>query len=219
MPASFRPHGKPGKESPARRHADPTLKMDREAVVAGLRRYLDAILPATQFDLRFKIELPGTGLAPAGRADAAAAAGNVDGNSLSGRSRAPVPLEAEFETPDVIVDFDGPDRDFLLERGAEVLKALEHLAVRSLRLEPQLHDRVRFDCGNYRADRIAELKLSAQVAAQRVRETHAPFRFNPMPARERRIIHLVLKDQPGVRTCSEGVGEDRHLVIYLIEAK
>lgn len=223
MSASFRPHGKPGKEPPARlhgdRHADPTLKMDREAVAAGLRRYLDAILPVTHFDLRFKIELPGTGSASAANRGAAKTAGNVDGNSLAARSGAPVPLEAEFETPDVIVDFDGPDRDFLLERGAEVLKALEHLAVRSLRLEPQLHDRVRFDCGNYRADRIAELKLSAQVAAQRVRETRAPFRFNPMPARERRIIHLVLKDQPGVRTCSEGVGEDRHLVIYLTEAK
>ena len=124
-----------------------------------------------------------------------------------------------FSSSDIIVTFDGADREFLLERGAEVLKALEHLAVRSLRLDPQLHDRLRFDCANYRADRIAELKLSAQVAAQRVRETHAPFQFNPMSARERRIIHLVLRDQPGVRTCSEGVGEERHLVIYAAESK
>jgi spoIIIJ-associated protein len=223
MSASFRPRSKPGNEPAGRRHNegafknDPARKMDREAVAAGLRRYLDVILPATHFDLRYKIALPG--FAPGAKADAAAA-GNVDGNSLAARSGAgPIPLEAEFETPDVIVEFDGPDGEFLLERGAEVLKALEHLAVRSLRLEPQLHDRVRFDCGNYRADRIAELKLSAQVAAQRVRETRTPFRFNPMPARERRIIHLVLKDQPGVRTSSEGVGEDRHLVIYLAETK
>jgi spoIIIJ-associated protein len=214
MSTSFRSHGKAG--HPARRHTDAAVKMDREAVAAGLRRYLEAILPGTHFDLRFAIELPRPASAGAPKADAAAAA---DGNTLTGRFAAPAEASAdEFETPDIIVTFDGPDREFLLERGAEVLKALEHLAVRSLRLDPQLHDRVRFDCANYRADRIAELKLSAQVAAQRVRETHAPFRFNPMSARERRIIHLVLKDQPGVRTCSEGVGEERHLVIYVAES-
>ena len=48
----------------------------------------------------------------------------------------------------------------------------------------------------------------------RVRETHEPFRFNPMAARERRIIHLVLKDQPGIRTTSEGNGEMRQVVVF-----
>lgn len=215
MSTSFRSHGKAG--HPAKRANDPAVKMDREAVAAGLRRYLDAILPGTHFDLRFDIELPLAAAVGAPKADAAT---GVDGNTLKGRSAAPAEGSIdEFETPDIIVTFDGADREFLLERGAEVLKALEHLAVRSLRLDPQLHDRLRFDCANYRADRIAELKLSAQVAAQRVRETHAPFRFNPMSARERRIIHLVLRDQPGVRTCSEGVGEERHLVIYEAESK
>ena len=52
------------------------------------------------------------------------------------------------------------------------------------------------------------------VAAERVRETHEPFRFNPMAARERRIIHLVLKDQPGIRTTSEGNGEMRQVVVF-----
>jgi len=52
------------------------------------------------------------------------------------------------------------------------------------------------------------------VAAGRVRETQQPFKFNPMSARERRIIHLVLKDQPGIRTTSEGAGEERQVVIF-----
>ena len=62
--------------------------------------------------------------------------------------------------------------------------------------------------------RIEELKLSARVAAERVRETHAPFRFNAMSARERRILHLVLKEEAGVRTESEGAGEERQVVVY-----
>jgi spoIIIJ-associated protein len=167
----------------------PGGKLDHEAAAVELRRYLDAVLRSTRFDLRYRIE----------RHEPAAAA-------------------TDLETPEVIVDFDGPDHELLLERGAELLKALEYIAVRWLRLDPQLHDRVRFDCGNYRATRIAELKLSAEVAAERVRETRTPFRFNPMTARERRIIHLVLKDQPGLRTTSEGLGEERRVVLFPAES-
>ena len=116
--------------------------------------------------------------------------------------------------PEVVVMFSGGDQDLLLERNAELLLALEHVAHRWLRLDPRLHDRVRFDCGDYRATRLAELKLSARVAAQRVRETGQPFQFNPMSSRDRRIVHLELSGAPGVRTESEGVGDQRQLVIY-----
>jgi spoIIIJ-associated protein len=133
-------------------------------------------------------------------------------------------IECEISTPDsvapgagekdVVVAFRGADQDFLLERNAELLLALEHVAHRWLRLDPRLHDRVRFDCGDYRAARLAELKLSARVAAQRVRETGEPFRFNPMSPRERRLIHLELNGAQGVRTSSEGAGDRRQLVVY-----
>src|SRR6202451_3518870 len=130
-------------------------------------------------------------------------------------------LELQFEIAstavneaEVAVTFTGADQELLLETDAELLLALEHIAHRWLRLDPRLHDRVRFDCGNYRADRLAELKLSARVAAQRVRETGETFRFNPMSPRERRLIHLELNGAPGVRTASEGAGDRRQLVVY-----
>jgi spoIIIJ-associated protein len=121
---------------------------------------------------------------------------------------------AESDGTDIVVTFRGADEELLLERNAELLLALEHIAHRWLRLDPRLHDRVRLDCGEYRANRLAELKLSAKVAAQRVRETGQPHRFNPMSSRERRIIHLELNGAPGVRTMSEGMGDRRQLVIY-----
>jgi spoIIIJ-associated protein len=126
----------------------------------------------------------------------------------------PPALEGGPEEKDVVVSFQGADHDFLLERNAELLLALEHVAHRWLRLDPRLHDRVRFDCGDYRATRLEELKLSARVAAQRVRETGQPFRFNPMSPRERRLIHLELNGAQGVRTASEGAGDRRQLVVY-----
>jgi spoIIIJ-associated protein len=115
---------------------------------------------------------------------------------------------------ELVIALRGADEGLLLERNAELLLALEHIAHRWLRLDPRLHDRVRFDCGDYRAMRLEELKLSARVAAQRVRETGQPFRFNPMSSRERRIIHLELNGAAGVRTVSEGAGDRRQLVIY-----
>ncbi|HVB58695.1 MAG TPA: R3H domain-containing nucleic acid-binding protein [Candidatus Acidoferrales bacterium] len=131
----------------------------------------------------------------------------------SGESGTP-PSEAGIE-----VAFRGQDEGLLLERNAELLIALEHIAHRWLRLDPRMHDRVRFDCSDYRATRLEELKLSARVAAQRVRETGQPFRFNPMSSRERRIIHLELNGAAGVRTVSEDAGDRRHLVIYPVSRK
>ena len=52
---------------------------------------------------------------------------------------------------EVIADLDGRDKELLLERGAEVLKAFEHLAFRALRLEPAYHEKIHVDCGGYRA--------------------------------------------------------------------
>lgn len=164
-------------------------KLDRDAAAAEIRRCLDTILRAARFQLSYRVDI------------------------------APKLEEGDLETAEVVVNFDGPDRSLLLERNGDLLKALEHIAVRWLRLEPQLHNRVRFDCGNFRASRIAELKLSADVAAERVRQTREPFRFQPMVARDRRIIHLALKDQPGVRTTSEGEGDLRQVVIFPADAK
>jgi spoIIIJ-associated protein len=164
-------------------------KLDRESAAAEIRRYLDTILRTARFHLSYRVDL------------------------------APTPGAEDLESAEIVVDFDGPDRPLLLERNGDLLKALEHIAVRWLRLDPQLHNRVRFDCGNFRASRIAELRLSAEVAAERVRQTHEPFRFQPMTARDRRIIHLALKDQAGVRTTSEGEGDLRQVVIFPADSK
>jgi spoIIIJ-associated protein len=132
---------------------------------------------------------------------------------------AAAPGGASSEDAEIVITFRGADEPLLLERNAELLLALEHIAHRWLRLDPRLHDRVRLDCGDYRATRLAELKLSARVAAQRVRETGQPHRFNPMSSRERRIIHLELNGAQGVRTVSEGMGDRRQLVIYPVAGR
>jgi len=168
-------------------------KLDAQGIAAELRRYLDLLLRETHLHVTYELRL---------------------------HPRAPEASgDQEFEKPEVEIIFQGRDQDALLERGAELLQAMEYIALRWLHLDPHFYDRVRFDCGDYRALRQEELRLSARVAAQRVRETRQPFRFNAMPPRERRLMHLVLKDQPGVRTSSEGTGEQRQVVVYPAETK
>jgi spoIIIJ-associated protein len=120
----------------------------------------------------------------------------------------------DFETPDVVVKFTGPDADLLLSNRAELLLALEHVTMEMLRMPSEDHSRISFDANDYRLLRIEELRLSAQTAAEKVRRTGVPFRFNPMNSRERRVIHLALRNDTAVRSESSGSGPARQVVVY-----
>lgn len=159
-------------------------KLDRAAAADALREFLQTMVRAGGLELQVKVR---------------AAESSVDGE------------EGEAE---VFADLDGRDKEILLARGGEVLKALEHLAFRALRLEPAFHEKIHLDCAGYRALRFEELRMTARVAAERVQSSQQPFRLNPMSSRERRIVHLALKDFPGVRTESVGTGEERQVVIH-----
>ena len=123
-------------------------------------------------------------------------------------------LDPDFEQPDVTVRFHGRDIDILLANKGELLLALEHVTLEALRARPEEHARLMFDAADYRLLRIEELRLSAETAAERVKRTGAPFRFNPMTSRERRILHLALRGDQAVRTESEGVAPRRQVVIH-----
>ena len=126
-------------------------------------------------------------------------------------------IDPAFEQPDVTVRFHGHDVDLLLANKAELLLALEHVALEMLRAHHEEHSRLMFDAADYRVNRIEELRLSAETAAEQVRRTGAPFRFNPMNSRERRIIHLALRGTTAVRSESEGLGPRRQVVLYPVK--
>lgn len=126
----------------------------------------------------------------------------------------PLPEERDWERPEILVEFSGPDSPLLLERGAELLRSVELLALEMLRLPGHEHEKVCFDCMNHRSMRLEELRLAADVAAEKVRKTGAPYPFAPMSSRERRIVHLALRDHADLRTESQGEGLRRSVVVY-----
>jgi spoIIIJ-associated protein len=120
----------------------------------------------------------------------------------------------DFETPDIIVKFKGADVELLLGNKAELLLAFELVTQEMLRLHSDDHSRISFDANDYRALRIEELRASASVAADNVKRTGTPFRFNPMNSRERRVLHIALRNETELRSESAGAGPWRHVVIY-----
>jgi spoIIIJ-associated protein len=125
----------------------------------------------------------------------------------------------DFENPDIMVRFTGEDVDVLLQNKAELLLALEHLTMEAIGMPPEDHSKICFDANDRRVLRISELRMSAQAAAERVRKSRMPFHFSPMNSRERRVLHLALRDEPDVRSESVGEGPIRQVVIVPADMK
>ena len=119
-----------------------------------------------------------------------------------------------LEAREIYVELAGPDKNLLLERNAELLHSIEHVAVKALRLDTHEHDLVSFDSNGYKAMRARELRLLADTAAERVRSSGQPYSFSPMSSRERRLLHLALRRHEDLRSESNGEGRDRCLVVY-----
>ncbi|MHB8388782.1 MAG: Jag family protein [Acidobacteriaceae bacterium] len=120
----------------------------------------------------------------------------------------------KFESREIYVEIAGPDVGLVLEHNAELLRSLEHIAAKSLRLEPAEHDLISFDARSYKALRAQELRLAADTAAEQVRRTSEPYQFAPMNSRERRMLHLALKNYEDLRSESSGEGMRRYVVVY-----
>ena len=91
----------------------------------------------------------------------------------------PVTSDREWEHPEILVELSGADSPLVLENGGELLRAFEHVSLEMLRLAPDEHEKVSFDCQNFRSARLQELRLAADVAAERVRKSGMPYAFAP----------------------------------------
>lgn len=101
----------------------------------------------------------------------------------------------------------------LIGRKGERLSALQHLVNLMLSRQMGTWTRVLVDVEDYRGRRERQLREIAERAAKRVVETGKMLQLEPMPALERRWIHLALKDSPDVATQSIGEEPNRRIVV------
>jgi spoIIIJ-associated protein len=121
--------------------------------------------------------------------------------------------EDSHEERHALVEIHGQDLGIMVSRRGEALSAMQYLA-RMLTARKLGHPLpVIVDVEGYRRRREQQLRRMAHRAAEQAVERARTVELEPMPANERRIIHLELREHPGVTTESVGVGRTRKVTI------
>jgi spoIIIJ-associated protein len=113
---------------------------------------------------------------------------------------------------------DTPDSRFMIGRDGETLRSLNHI-VRKMIEKKSGEDTAAalfIDVNGYQKKRFDNLKTIAHMMAERARYFKSNIEIDPMPAYERRIIHMFLEKIPDIKTESEGSGSNRRVVIKYV---
>jgi len=134
---------------------------------------------------------------------------------ISGEVEANMTGDEEEDLQDLalILDIKGDDLAILIGRRGQTLASLQHIVrlIVAHRLRGKL-DLV-IDVDGYKQRRHQSLQTMALRVAQRVAASDQSITLEPMPASERRIIHLALADHEGVLTRSVGELDSRKVII------
>jgi spoIIIJ-associated protein len=112
------------------------------------------------------------------------------------------------------IDISNGDLGILIGRRGQTLSALQYLVSIIIGRKLKSGARVTVDVAGYRKQREEELQNLTRRVAELVKSTRRSITLEPMPAMERRVIHLALRDDPDLATQSVGFGDSRKVVIY-----
>jgi len=114
-----------------------------------------------------------------------------------------------------------PDSSFMIGREGETLRSLNHIVQKIVEKEIVHTDEkgpsIFIDINGYQKKRFESLKNIAHMMAERARYFKSNIEIDPMPAFERRIIHMFLEGAKDIKTESEGYGPTRRVVIKYID--
>jgi spoIIIJ-associated protein len=122
-------------------------------------------------------------------------------------------LEPPGKIRPLLIDIRGDDLSILIGRRGETLSALQYITRLIVGKELKRPVAVVIDIEGYRARREGQLRRLARKIAEQAVETGRTMSLEPMPANERRIIHIELKDNPSVETLSIGEGNRRKVTV------
>lgn len=131
----------------------------------------------------------------------------------------PAPVEEVEQTvPQVFIEIEGEDVGILIGKHGQTLQSFQYLLNltlnnRSSESEEAEVLRVIVDAGGYRSRRAQSLEQTARHAASRAKRDRRPVRLDPMPAHERRLVHIALRGDSDISTGSEGREPHRYVVV------
>lgn len=114
-----------------------------------------------------------------------------------------------------VLDVNGGDLGALIGRRGSTLASLQYMLNLIVNRHTKQNQPFAVDVEGYRRRREETLRSLAFRMAERVRETGRSVTLEPMPANERRIVHLALAKDPTVSTSSVGEGESRKVAISI----
>ena len=135
------------------------------------------------------------------------------------KMKVPARVEVRYGDPDeegqkpVMVDIHGDDLGVLIGRRAEILNAMQYVVNLIVSKQVERWVQVVVDVEGYRARRERQLRQMANRMADQAINTGRRQVLEPMPASERRVIHLELRDHPRVATQSIGEEPARKVTI------
>lgn len=151
------------------------------------------------------------------QADAAALAKEALATLLAGMGlKAQIQVQHDVASEDeraFVLNIVGDDLGILIGRRGETLRDLEYLTRLLLAQKTGKQTKLVVDVEGYRTRRERVLNELAKRMAERVQSNRQPITLEAMPPNERRIVHLALRDHPGVTTQSIGEGEHRRVMI------
>ena len=126
-----------------------------------------------------------------------------------------VQAQEKEDEPVILVDIQGDDLSILIGRRSETLNALQYITSLIVGKEVGHWVPMMIDVQGYRARRERSLRMLAHKMAEQAMHTGHRQVLEPMPANERRVIHLELRDHPTVMTESVGEEPNRKVTIVL----
>ncbi len=123
--------------------------------------------------------------------------------------------QAPTEEQPMALDIEGDDLGILIGRRGQTLASLQYVVRLIVAEKAKMWMPVNVDVAGYKKRRYESLRGLALRLAEQVKRNRRLITLEPMPADERRIIHLALADHPDVDTESTGEGEGRKVAILL----
>jgi len=138
------------------------------------------------------------------------AEGMIEGMRFPGR------VDASKTSHGIRIGIDAGERDqFLIGKDGETLTAIQHLLGRMIRakLPDESPPRIEVDVAGFRDRQIESLKQMARELAEEAQRTDEEVSTEPLPASERRIVHLEVGEISGMETVTVGDGYYKRVIV------
>ena len=122
-------------------------------------------------------------------------------------------VEAKGGAGGIVLDIISREAGVLIGRRGQHLEALQYLVTRIVSHQAGKPVRISVDAGGYRQRRREALEEMALKVAEKAKATGKGISIGPLSAPERRVVHMALKNQPGITTSSRGRGELKKVMV------